>query len=76
MSGGGIDIVAYRQLFKDMASYGLVVVAPGGCGAITGKACNDPVNSPYTDCAGLHIQPLPDVCGIGDRRTHRNYPQE
>ena len=53
MSGGGIDIVAYRQLFKDMASYGLVVVAPGGCGAITGKACNDPVNSPYTDCAGL-----------------------
>ena len=53
MSGGGIDIIAYTQLFKDMASYGLVIVAPGGCGAITGKACNDPVNAPYTDCAGL-----------------------
>ena len=53
MSGGGIDIIAYNQLFKDMASFGLVIVAPGSCGHLTGQACKDPVNAPYTDCAGL-----------------------
>ena len=54
MSGGGpVDIVAYRQLLEDMASFGLVVVAPGSCGPLSGKPCDDKINAPYTDCAGL-----------------------
>lgn len=54
MSGGGpVDIVAYHQLFMDMAAFGLVIVAPGSCGALSGKPCNDPINAPYTDCAGI-----------------------
>jgi len=53
MAGGDIDIIAYDQLFHDMASFGLVIVAPASCGHITTQPCVDLINAPYTDCAGL-----------------------
>lgn len=41
--------VLYRTLFPQLASYGFIVAAPAGCN----MGCNDRVNAPYTDCAGL-----------------------
>jgi len=41
------------RLFEDIASWGFVIVAPSSCGQLTGLACHDKVNAPYTDCGGL-----------------------
>ena len=62
--GGGLDILAYYDLFHDISSYGFVVAAPAGCST----TCDDRIGLPYTSCGGLPAGPDPYT---GSGRTHR-----
>ena len=62
--GGGLDILAYYDLFHDISSYGFVVAAPAGCST----TCDDRIGLPYTSCGGLPAGPDPYT---GSDWTHR-----
>ena len=62
--GGGLDILAYYDLFHDISSYGFVVAAPAGCST----TCDDRIGLPYTSCGGLPAGPDPYA---GSGWTHR-----
>ena len=53
--GGGLDILAYYDLFHDISSYGFVVAAPASCST----TCDDRIGLPYTSCGGLPAGPDP-----------------
>ena len=62
--GGGLDILAYYDLFHDISSYGFVVAAPASCST----TCDDRIGLPYASCGGLPAGPDPYA---GSGWTHR-----
>jgi hypothetical protein len=60
--GGSIDLLGYYELFKDIASFGFILVAPDTCNL----GCSDATDHPYTDCN-------PVVEGSSDPLPYRSF---